>query len=67
MTTHPIAERIAACRLMKLRDVADVTSISKAAIYALIKEGMFPRPVPVTKRRVAWRHSDILSWLESRQ
>jgi prophage regulatory protein len=67
MTTQQIAERIAACRLMRLREVADVTSIGRATIYAMMKEGEFPRPVSVTKRRVAWKHADILDWLESRE
>ncbi len=67
MTTQLIAERIAACRLMPFREVSAVTSIGKATIYALIKEGSFPRPVAVTKRRVAWKHVDVLHWLEKRK
>lgn len=64
---HSIAERIAASSLLKLHEVTQITSMCKGTIYQRMKVGAFPRPVPISKRRVAWKQADILSWLESRQ
>ena len=35
-------------------------------IYAMIAEGEFPAPIRIGRRAVAWRLSDIESWVERR-
>ena len=32
-------------RLVKLKEVVDATGLSRSSIYALIAEGLFPRPL----------------------
>lgn len=53
-------------RLLSLRAVEDRTTLKKSTIYALIARGAFPPPVPITRRRVAWRARDIQSWINAR-
>ena len=53
-------------RLLRRREVERVTSMSRSAIYRLMQEGDFPRPVRVGPAAVRWRQSDIAEWLESR-
>ena len=47
--------------------VEGFSSLSRSTIYRGIAEGWFPAPVKVGPRAVAWRGSDLLAWLESRE
>ena len=53
-------------RLLRRRDVERITSISRASIYRLMRDGRFPEPLKVGPRAVRWRESEINSWLEGR-
>jgi prophage regulatory protein len=57
----------ASVRLLPVKTVAGLTSLSRHSIYRLAKAGDFPTPVQVGPRRVAWRQVDVTAWLESRQ
>jgi prophage regulatory protein len=67
MTTQAIAERIAANKLLRIQEVSSMTSLCKVTIYALMRDGDFPRPVLLSKKRIAWKQADVLEWLESRK
>lgn len=54
------------CRLLGLADVVHVTTMSKASVYRNIQAGEFPKPIRISARRVAWRETDIVAWLEQR-
>ncbi|MDX5300097.1 MAG: AlpA family phage regulatory protein [Gammaproteobacteria bacterium] len=51
---------------MRLPQVTDVTTLSKASIYRLLRDRKFPAPVRIGERRVAWRLSDVMGWLDQR-
>lgn len=51
-------------KLIKLKDVTEMTTLSKATIYRLIKQGSFPRQISLGPRAVAWRLSDVVTWIE---
>ena len=53
-------------RLLRCRDVEENTSLSRSAIYRLMKAGQFPRPVKIGSRAVRWRLSDIEAWMDSK-
>ena len=53
-------------RLLRRREVEEITSMSRSSIYRLMQDGEFPRPVKVGSAAVRWRASDITVWLESR-
>ncbi len=53
-------------RLLRRRQVEEITSISRSSIYRLMQEGEFPRPVKIGPAAVRWRASDLIAWLESR-
>ena len=53
-------------RLLRRRQVEEITSMSRSAIYRAMQIGDFPRPVKVGPAAVRWRESDIVRWLESR-
>lgn len=53
-------------RILRIDEVVRLTGLSKAMIYALIKQGLFPRPVLLSKRAVGWIEEDLEAWIKSR-
>ena len=53
-------------RLLRRRQVEEVTGLSPSSIYRLMRNGEFPAPVRVGPAAVRWKASDITVWLESR-
>ena len=53
-------------KLLRRREVEELTGLSRASVYRLISEGEFPRPVRVSATGVRWKASDIAAWIESR-
>ena len=53
-------------RLLRRRQVEEITGLGRSSIYRLMQYGQFPRPVKVGSAAVRWRSSDITVWLESR-
>ena len=52
-------------RLIGLREVQRLNSLSRASIYRGVAAGTFPKPIRLTPagRRVAWREADVQTWL----
>ena len=48
--------------LLKLPAVMKETALGRSSIYAAIKSGVFPAPLRIGKRAVAWRSEDLESW-----
>ena len=53
-------------RLLRRRQVEEITGLSRSSIYRLMRNGDFPSPVRVGPSAVRWKASDISAWLESR-
>ena len=51
---------------LRLKDIQQITSLSKSTIYRLISEGSFPKQVKVGKRAVVWVRSDVSNWMDQR-
>jgi len=50
---------------LSLREVIKLTSLSKATIYRLMKNSLFPKQTKLSPRRVGWLESKIQQWIES--
>ena len=46
-------------RLIKLKEVINLTALSRSLIYKKMKEGLFPKSVSLGDRAVAWVESEI--------
>lgn len=46
-------------RLLRIREVLQRLPISRTSLYDGVKVGLYPAPVRIGKRTVAWRESDI--------
>lgn len=55
----------AAERFLRLPDVMDMTGKLRTSIYEDIKNKMFPSPIPIGKRAVAWRESEVHEWMKA--
>lgn len=54
-------------KYLQRHTVEELVQKKKSALYADIKAGLFPAPVRVGKRSVAWKSSDIATWQAQRQ
>ncbi len=49
--------------IMHIGDVEKATSKPRPTIYRESREGTFPKPIQLGKRRLAWLESDIRDWI----
>lgn len=52
--------------LLRIAEVRALTRRSTSRIYADMNAGIFPRPIRIGMRAVAWRQSDLTAWLGQR-
>ena len=61
---HPSAGAVP--RLLTLRDVTAATALSRSAVYALMAESRFPKPIRIGSRAVRWVEREVLDFIASR-
>ena len=57
-----------ATRLIRIREVIQLTGISKSYIYQLVNQGIFPKSIQLIPggTSVAWIEGEINEWIDSR-
>ncbi|WP_331458539.1 MULTISPECIES: helix-turn-helix transcriptional regulator [unclassified Sphingopyxis] len=53
-------------RFLRMQSVLDRTGLSRATLYRQIRDGSFPHQLQLTRRCVAWRESEVQSWMAER-
>lgn len=53
-------------RFLRVRQVMQLTGLSRMTIYRLELAGEFPKRRQLSKNSVAWLDTDIAQWAESR-
>lgn len=53
--------------MLRLREVMGITGLARSTIYKLVNEGVFPKPVKLSTRAVAWRSDHLREWIQQRQ
>ena len=51
---------------LRLKAVLAKTGLATSSLYDFIEKGAFPKPVPLSERRVAWLLDEVESWMEAR-
>ena len=51
---------------LRRKQVETRTGLSRSTIYQYIKDGTFPKPVPLGPRAVGWLESDVTDWIAAR-
>lgn len=57
---------IATVRMLRRRQVEELTGLCCSAIYDLMKAGRFPKPVKIGDRAVAWPQAEVDAWIAQR-
>ncbi|WP_420009069.1 helix-turn-helix transcriptional regulator [Xanthomonas sacchari] len=60
---HPSGPR--PLRFLRIREVLARTGLSKSTLYARVRVGEFPKPVPLGTLS-AWVESEVEAWMEAR-
>lgn len=53
-------------RFVRETECKHITGLSRTRRWELEKEGKFPKRIKLSERAVAWRLSDLMSWMEER-
>lgn len=53
-------------RMLRRKEVEQITGRSRSSIYDGIAAGTFPKPVKIGARAVAWPESVIRAWIAER-
>lgn len=52
---------------LRIGDVASITGLSIPTIYREIANGRFPAPLKVTAGARAWKLSEVMDWIDTRE
>jgi len=53
-------------RMLRRKEVEQITARSRSAIYEGMAAGTFPKPVKIGARAIAWPESVIRQWIAER-
>lgn len=53
--------------LVSVREITEWLGLTRQSIDTLVRDGQFPAPIRIGKRRKAWTKADILAWLDRRR
>ncbi|MBG6154759.1 putative DNA-binding transcriptional regulator AlpA [Labrenzia sp. EL_159] len=53
--------------VIDFHQLAKIVPLSRSQIWRLEKEGRFPARIKIGRRKVAWRYSEIIDWIERAQ
>lgn len=53
-------------KILRLRATKEWTGLSRSTIYAMMKNGTFPKSLSLGARAIGWLESDIQAWVDSR-
>ena len=53
-------------KFIKIKQVAEMTSLAESSIYRLQKQGKFPRSVKITDNTSRWVYNEVVDYLNSR-
>ena len=53
-------------KVLKAREVALMTNLSRVTIWRLENEGQFPQRIKISTKRVGWLEDEVTKWIEKR-
>ncbi|MCW8331953.1 AlpA family transcriptional regulator [Photobacterium sp. SDRW27] len=53
-------------KLIRQKEVTEMTGVSRASVYKLMAVGRFPKSVSLGDRAVAWVESEVQEWILER-
>ena len=61
-----MARLTTAPRFLRVRDVLEMTGMSRSFIYAQMAEGIFPKQIHLAARTIVWNEREVVQWMEDR-
>lgn len=52
--------------ILRIGDVKNITGLSNTTLYAMMKNGEFPKPIPLSKQAKGWVSSEVNGWIQAR-
>ncbi|WP_234830761.1 helix-turn-helix transcriptional regulator, partial [Vibrio anguillarum] len=53
-------------KVIRLKEIIELTGLSKSTIYRLTESKKFPKQLSLGERSVGWLESEVNEWLEKR-
>ena len=53
-------------KFIRIKQVAEMTSLAQSSIYRLVKEGKFPKQVKIAERSARWIESEVLDYINKK-
>jgi len=53
-------------KLLRLKEVREITCLGTTTIYKEIANGRFPRQIKIGERNSAWVESEVFDWISAR-
>lgn len=54
-------------RLLRRHEVEGLIGLKRSKLYQMVREGVFPKPVRLGSKAVAWRASEVAAWIAQRE
>ena len=61
-----MARLTTAPRFLRVREVLEMTGMSRSFIYAQMAEGTFPKQNQLGPRTIVWNEREVVQWMEDR-
>lgn len=52
-------------QFLLLSEVIEKSKLRKSSIYKKMNEGTFPKNIKISARKVVWKESDIVDWMNN--
>lgn len=52
-------------KMLRIKKVSEMTTLSKSTIYRLIAKGDFPPGKRLSSRTVVWFESEVIDWINN--
>ncbi|WP_312594209.1 helix-turn-helix transcriptional regulator [Stutzerimonas nitrititolerans] len=53
-------------RFLRFGSVAELVGLSRTTIYRMEQQGQFPKRVKLGSNSVAWKMSEVLTWMSAK-
>lgn len=53
-------------QILRLNQVKEICGLSRSTIYAAVKRGEFPPPIPLGARAIGWLSNELDAWVQSK-
>ncbi|MBJ6957480.1 AlpA family transcriptional regulator [Vibrio cholerae] len=53
-------------KVIRLKEVIELTGLSKSSIYRMASDDKFPKPLSLGSRSVGWIESEVTQWLDEK-